>query len=155
VFDLKAALDKLTMVPPERQKIIGLVKGKLPPDQATMYLFDAYVSSQIIHINHRRELNLVNGKKFTLIGTPQGHEHKDPATLDLPDVFNDLDIDFSADPNSEVVRRFKNDSRNKRKIREAVAALNVNLMNPLREGKRLLVLDLDYSAFSIPFFLRF
>lgn len=128
VFDLKAALDKLTTVPPERQKIIGLVKGKLPPDQATI-----------------RELNLANGKKFTLIGTPQGHEYKDPATLDLPDVFNDLDIDFSADPNSEAVRKFKNDSRNKRKIREAVAALNVNLMNPLREGKRLLVLDLDYT----------
>ncbi|KAG8812363.1 hypothetical protein FRC17_002059, partial [Serendipita sp. 399] len=35
VFDLKALLDKLTDVPPERQKIIGLVKGKLPPDQAT------------------------------------------------------------------------------------------------------------------------
>jgi ubiquitin-like domain-containing CTD phosphatase 1 len=60
-----------------------------------------------------------------------------------------LDIDFSADPNSEAVRKFKNDSRNKRKIREAVAALNVNLMNPLREGKRLLVLDLDYSTLFI------
>lgn len=96
----------------------------------------------------RRELNLTNGKKFTLIGTPQGHEHKDPTALDLPDVFNDLDIDFSADPNSDAVRKFKNDSRNKRKIREAVAALNVNLMNPLREGKRLLVLDLDYSMFQ-------
>ena len=33
VFDLKAALQSLTDVPPERQKILGLVKGKLPPDQ--------------------------------------------------------------------------------------------------------------------------
>jgi len=33
VFDLKAALHDLTKVPPERQKILGLVKGKLPPDQ--------------------------------------------------------------------------------------------------------------------------
>ncbi|KAG8836985.1 hypothetical protein FRC20_006845 [Serendipita sp. 405] len=128
VFDLKALLDKLTTVPPERQKIIGLVKGKLPPDQATI-----------------RELNLTSGKRFSLIGTPQGHEYKDPALLDLPDVFNDLDIDFSADPNSEAVRKFKNDARNKRKIREAVAALQVNLMNELREGKKLLVLDLDYT----------
>jgi ubiquitin-like domain-containing CTD phosphatase 1 len=128
VFDLKAALESLTGVPQERQKIIGLVKGKLPPDQATI-----------------RQLNLVSGKKFTLIGTPQGHEHKDPTQLDLPDVFNDLDIDFSADPNSEAVLKFKNDLRNKRKIKEAVEALNVNLMNPLREGKKLLVLDLDYS----------
>lgn len=36
VFDLKAALQSLTDVPPERQKILGLVKGKLPPDQARM-----------------------------------------------------------------------------------------------------------------------
>ena len=33
VFDLKAALFSLTNVPPERQKILGLVKGKLPPDE--------------------------------------------------------------------------------------------------------------------------
>jgi len=36
VFDLKAALHYLTRVPPERQKILGLVKGKLPPDQDRM-----------------------------------------------------------------------------------------------------------------------
>lgn len=33
VDDLKAMLQSLTDVPPERQKILGLVKGKLPPDQ--------------------------------------------------------------------------------------------------------------------------
>ena len=79
------------------------------------------VSNPVSHF--RRQLGLTNGKKFTLIGTPQGHEHKDPAQLDLPDVFNDLDIDFSADPNSEAVIKFKNDVRNRRKIKEAVEAL--------------------------------
>jgi len=39
----------------------------------------------------------------------------------------------------------QNDRRNLRKIKEAVASTNVNLMNPLREGKSLLVLDLDYT----------
>jgi hypothetical protein len=38
IFDLKAALYSLTNVPPERQKILGLVKGKLPPDQERMYV---------------------------------------------------------------------------------------------------------------------
>lgn len=38
VFDLKAVLYNLTKVPPERQKILGLVKGKLPPDQGRMYV---------------------------------------------------------------------------------------------------------------------
>ena len=36
VFDLKAALMSLTDVPPERQKILGLVKGKLPDDDGRM-----------------------------------------------------------------------------------------------------------------------
>lgn len=34
VFDLKTSLHDLTKVPIERQKILGLVKGKLPADQA-------------------------------------------------------------------------------------------------------------------------
>lgn len=36
MFDLKVALRDLTTVPEERQKILGLVKGKLPPDQERM-----------------------------------------------------------------------------------------------------------------------
>ena len=36
VFDLKDTLQNLTNVPADRQKILGLVKGKLPPDEATM-----------------------------------------------------------------------------------------------------------------------
>ncbi len=42
VFDLKIALFSLTNVPPERQKILGLVKGKLPPDEAVMYACCSY-----------------------------------------------------------------------------------------------------------------
>jgi ubiquitin-like domain-containing CTD phosphatase 1 len=36
IFDLKAALFSMTDVPPERQKILGLVKGKLPPEDGRM-----------------------------------------------------------------------------------------------------------------------
>ena len=36
VYDLKSKLFSLTNVPPERQKILGLVKGKLPPDGEAM-----------------------------------------------------------------------------------------------------------------------
>ncbi len=38
VYDLKASLMSLTDVPPERQKILGLVKGKLPADDERMYV---------------------------------------------------------------------------------------------------------------------
>lgn len=38
VYDLKVMLFSQTNVPPERQKILGLVKGKLPPEDARMYV---------------------------------------------------------------------------------------------------------------------
>ncbi|KAJ7085681.1 HAD subfamily IIID h [Mycena belliarum] len=125
VFDFKAALHKLTRVPPERQKILGLTKGnKLPPDQGRI-----------------ADLRLVTGKKFTLIGTPEGDEIKELEFL--PDVVNDLDIDFTEDPVASAA--YRNDQRNIRKVKEATAALNVNIIHPLREGKKLLVLDIDYT----------
>lgn len=127
VFDLKAQLESLTRVPPERQKILGLVKGKLPPEQERI-----------------GNLKLTSGKKFTLVGTPQGDEIKDPSVLEfLPDVVNDLDVDFSANP--QAAAAYENDMRNQRKVREATKKLNLNIMNPLRQEKPLLVLDIDYT----------
>ncbi|KAF8720582.1 hypothetical protein AX14_010924 [Amanita brunnescens Koide BX004] len=127
VFDLKAALQSLTDVPPERQKILGLVKGKLPPDQARI-----------------TDLKLISGKKFTLVGTPEGAEIKDPSQLEyLPGVVNDLDVDFS--DNIEEATAYKNDQRNKRKIKEATTKLQLNIITPLRVGRKLLVLDIDYT----------
>jgi len=127
VFDLKDALAKLTRVPPERQKILGLNKGKLPTDEARLDI-----------------MNLTDGRKFTLVGTPQGDEFKDPSDLrDIPDVVNDLDIDFFNNP--EAARAALNDVRNHRKIREVTQKLQIYLMNPLRPGMRLLVLDIDYT----------
>lgn len=127
VFDLKTALYNLTKVPPERQKILGLVKGKLPPDQGRI-----------------ADLRLITGKKFTLIGTPEGDEIKDPSQLEfLPDVVNDLDVDFSDDPAASAA--YKNDQRNIRKVKEATEKLEVNIIHPLRQGKKLLVLDIDYT----------
>jgi hypothetical protein len=39
VYDLKVALANLTSVPPERQKILGLFKGKLPPDDVKLWVY--------------------------------------------------------------------------------------------------------------------
>jgi len=126
VYDLKTSLMSLTKVPPERQKILGLVKGKLPPDQERI-----------------ADLRIA-GKSFTLIGTPEGDEIKDPSKLEfLPDVVNDLDVDFADNPAAAAV--YKNDQRNIRKVKEATDKLQINIIHPLREGKRLLVLDIDYT----------
>lgn len=64
----------------------------------------------------------------------------------LPDVLNDLDVDFSANP--AAAQEYMNDQRNKRKVKEHTQKLQLNIINPLRENKRLLVLDLDYSMHS-------
>jgi hypothetical protein len=61
----------------------------------------------------------------------------------LPDVVNDLDVDFSENLAASDV--YKNDQRNIRKVREATEKLQINVIHPLREGKKLLVLDIDYS----------
>ena len=61
----------------------------------------------------------------------------------LSDVVNGFDVDFSANP--AAAESHKTDLRNIRKIREATEKLKINIIYPLREGKRLLVLDIDYS----------
>lgn len=67
-----------------------------------------------------------------------------PTELDfLPDVFNDFDVDISSDP--RAAEAYRNDQRNIRKVREHTQHLKLNIIAPLRPGKRLLVLDLDYS----------
>jgi ubiquitin-like domain-containing CTD phosphatase 1 len=69
--------------------------------------------------------------------------------LDLPDVVNDLDVDFTENPIASAA--YRNDQRNIRKVTEATKALNVDIIHPLREGKKLLVLDIDYSASRLRF----
>lgn len=64
----------------------------------------------------------------------------------LPDVVNDLDVDFS--DNIAASAAYKNDQRNIRKVKEASEKLDINIIHPLRQGKKLLVLDIDYSAMS-------
>lgn len=70
----------------------------------------------------------------------------------LPDVVNDLDVDFS--DNLAASNRYLHDARNIRKVHEATKNLQVNIIHPLRPGKKLLVLDIDYSKSSFPLFLR-
>ncbi|PPQ93229.1 hypothetical protein CVT25_015227 [Psilocybe cyanescens] len=127
LYDLKTAIYSLTKVPTERQKILGFVKGKLPPDQVRI-----------------SELPILPTKKFTVIGTPEGDEIKDPSQLEsLPDVINDLDVDFTE--NMVASNRYQHDARNIRKVHEAIKNLSVNIIHPLRKGKKLLVLDIDYT----------
>ena len=63
----------------------------------------------------------------------------------LPDVVNDLDIDFTENPTAG--NAYQRDARNIRKVKEVSEKLKVNIIHPLRPGRKLLVLDIDYSQF--------
>ena len=52
ISQLKSHLSQLTKVPSERQKLLNLIKGKLPPDNVVI-----------------SELLIENGHEFMLIGT--------------------------------------------------------------------------------------
>ncbi|GHJ83719.1 hypothetical protein NliqN6_0121 [Naganishia liquefaciens] len=127
LYDCKAIIYSLTSVPPERQKIIGLVKGKIPGDETCFN--DLAVPA------HRH--------KFTLIGTPQDKTFVDPSDVDpkmLPDVMDDFDVSYKGQGVKPA-----DDPRNQRLVQHRIEKCQIDIMNEPREGKGLLVLDLDYT----------
>lgn len=96
---LQAIIYSLTSVPAERQKIIGLVKGKIPGDESCLYVLP---SSPLIPFTspfrpaRSKDLAIpARRHKFTLIGTPQEKTFVDPSDVDpknLPDVMDDFDV---------------------------------------------------------------
>ena len=70
--------------------------------------------------------------------------------MEETDMLKDIDIDVAA-----LAWIYQKDPRTRRKIAEATNKLNLNIMYPLREGKKLAVLDLDYSTSSYAFWLSY
>ncbi|GAA5869654.1 hypothetical protein JCM1840_000546 [Sporobolomyces johnsonii] len=127
VGDLKAVLWSLTGVPPERMKLVGLVKGKLPGDEEEVVklgLGDAAPGKR---------------KEFMMIGTPEGEEHKSVG----PSVKDEADVDYAATEARKKAQQAAQSVRNRRKLKEAADALQIDQMAAPRPGKKLLVLDLD------------
>ncbi|KAG7558286.1 hypothetical protein FFLO_02756 [Filobasidium floriforme] len=128
VYDLKSAVQSETAVPPERQKYIGLVKGKLPGDECLV-----------------SQLGVPLKSKFVLVGTPEDKTFKDPHELNLsqfPDTSDNFDVAYG---NGETAVAPADDPRNIRLITQKISECPINLINPPRPGKKLLVLDLDYT----------
>jgi hypothetical protein len=79
VADVKRCLEERTGVLTKRQKLIGVMcKGKVAPDGTSLG-------------------SVKLSKKIMLIGTREESIIKEPAPEDMPDVFNDMDIDYSGD----------------------------------------------------------
>ncbi|KAG0256790.1 hypothetical protein DFQ27_005495 [Actinomortierella ambigua] len=120
IGDLKNKLMELTNVQPKRQKLM-LVKGKLPDDNVVL-----------------AALSLKDNQTFLMMGTPEANVFKKPEVM--PEVYNDLEEDYVPDDET-----FANHSLNQKNLKKTIEKCEINVMNPLRPGKKLLVLDLDYT----------
>lgn len=127
VLDLKKAVHAKTGVRPDRQKLLGLkVNGRAAMD-------DTRIS----------DLSLKPGSKIMMMGSKEediAEVSKEPENL--PEVINDLDV-----PDDVVIPLAKREEY-LAKIEKRVRELKIDIMNPPRPGKKLLVLDIDYTLFD-------
>ncbi|EIW66772.1 hypothetical protein TREMEDRAFT_34604 [Tremella mesenterica DSM 1558] len=130
VYDFRDVIYRLTNVPPVRQKLIGLTKGKLSPE---------------LDSTRFGTLGIKDGSKFTMIGTPEELSFKDPSQVTLPDVVDDFDVRYPRHLDGKNRVSPADDPRNLRRIEQKVKEIPITIMNPPRPGKGLLVLDLDYT----------
>ncbi|KAF9362119.1 hypothetical protein BGX26_000007 [Mortierella sp. AD094] len=84
----------------------------------------------------RQKLMLVKGK--LPVSTPEAKVIKAPETM--PDVLNDLEEDYTPDDEA-----FASMAQNQKSLKATITKCKIDIMNPLRPGKKLLVLDLDYT----------
>uniref|UniRef100_A0A6U2C421 protein-serine/threonine phosphatase n=1 Tax=Hemiselmis andersenii TaxID=464988 RepID=A0A6U2C421_HEMAN len=126
VGEVRERLQELTEVQVKRQKLIGLGKKANPPDDATL-----------------DSLQLKSSHAFMMVGSAESNILPDASALgdELPEVVNDLDWDFVPDEQTDVGRT----PENRKKLEEKVRTVDVRIISEPRPGKKLLVLDLDYT----------
>ncbi|RDX89460.1 Ubiquitin-like domain-containing CTD phosphatase [Mucuna pruriens] len=124
VGELKRRICELTNVLPVRQKL-------LYPKLASKLNDDSLFLSQ---------LALSSSLKMTMIGTTEEDLLVDP--VDSPEILDDLEL-----PEDEAVD-IKDMEVNKHKLTRRISQFKIELRNPCRQGKKLLVLDIDYTLFD-------
>ncbi|XP_018011476.1 ubiquitin-like domain-containing CTD phosphatase 1 isoform X2 [Hyalella azteca] len=127
VSEFKEEIQTQTKVRPEKQKLINL-KAKGKPASESMLMTG---------------LGLKNGAKIMMVGSID--EDLVAATTvpdELPEVVNDLDI--AEDKLLSVHQRQDYIEKIEKRVRE----YELKVLNPMRPGKKLLVLDIDYTLFD-------
>lgn len=127
VGELKRRICESTNVLPIRQKL-------LYPKLASKLNDDSLLLSQL-------PINLNNSSlKFTMIGTTEEDLIVDP--VDTPEILDDFEL-----PQEEAID-IKDMQVNKLKLSRRINNFKVEIKNPCRQGKKLLVLDIDYTLFD-------
>ncbi|KAG0500848.1 hypothetical protein HPP92_000920 [Vanilla planifolia] len=124
VAELKRRICQVTNVLPKRQKL-------LYPKLANKLGDDSLLLSK---------LNLKPSIKMTMIGTIEDDIIVDQ--VDSPEIVDDFELS-----QDEVVDA-KDKDINKQKLNRRINQYKIKLRNPCREGKKLLVLDIDYTLFD-------
>lgn len=136
IAQVKYLLHEETRILPKRQKLVGLLSnsGGAKGVHDDLRLSELKVkgksdgSNEIVH-------------QFILMGTPEEKIFIDPNERDdLPDVVDDFELDFNA--GSPEWLQHKANGEN---LKRFTAQTPVHIMNPPRDGKPLLVLDLDHT----------
>ena len=129
IFSIKEQLFGLTGVPIERQKLLGLVKAGRRVDEAKPI-------SDIEKADLSLKTSLKDGKTTitcSLLGTPDSQLIADPSSSFASSVMNDFSHSFS--PETEEWRM----------LQKHTDLAEINFINEHREGKKLLILDLDHT----------
>ncbi|KAG2239001.1 hypothetical protein Bca52824_089861 [Brassica carinata] len=124
VAELKRRICFLTNVLPKRQKLLYPKVGNKLSD-------DSLLLSQI---------PLKPSLKMTMIGTTEDDIIVDQVTSD--DIVDDFEL------GKDEVVDIKDKELNKQKLRRRVDQYKIKLVNPCHKGKKLLVLDIDYTLFD-------
>ncbi|KMZ71358.1 Ubiquitin-like domain-containing CTD phosphatase [Zostera marina] len=122
--ELKKRICEVTTVLPKRQKLLyPKLSAKLGDDSILL-----------------SDLRLKPSVKMTMIGSVEDDIIVDQ--IDSPDIMDDFEMGHD-----EYVD-IKDKESNKHKLRRRIKHCKINLRNPCREGKKLLVLDIDYTLFD-------
>lgn len=126
VLSLKELIYEKTNVLPARQKLLNLKhKGKPPTDETLLV-----------------NLNLKNGAKIMMMGSSEQAIKDVSEVINDPSVINDFDEDIAQQLSTEYREEYLN------KVSNRVKSYEVKILNEPREGKKLLVLDIDYTLFD-------
>lgn len=124
VAELKRRICELTNVLPKRQKLLyPKIGNKLADDTVLL-----------------SQLPLKSSLKMTMIGTVEEEIIVDQ--VDSPEVVDDFEL------GQDEAVDIKDKEVNKQKLKRRVDQYKIELRNPCREGKKLLVLDIDYTLFD-------
>ncbi|KAK3028234.1 hypothetical protein RJ639_037568 [Escallonia herrerae] len=124
VGELKRRICEATNVLPKRQKL-------LYPKIGSKLAVDSVLLSQ---------LPLKSSLKMTMIGTVEDDIIVDQ--VDSPDIIDDFEL------GQDEAVDIKDKEVNKQKLRRRADQYKIELRNPCRKGKKLLVLDIDYTLFD-------